>query len=190
MKGFLEELGRGLREGTRDFARAYAAQADEYGRTGTVSGSDEPAGPDGRLEIPMHAPLGSSAQLPGMWTNTRVALVRLTQDPHGHLLHVELVQPSIDPSMDAEILRELRLGQMTLPVPPSDGQGIHDPIRSIWAFQLVVSIAPPLPNAIGGTFDLDALFDKKTREENGGVIDVRLPLSRRIYKHVELISVE
>jgi len=187
MKGFLEEMGRGLREG----ARAYVAAASEYGRTGTIAGAGGPMGPDGRLQVPLHEPLGGSEQLPGMWRSTRVALVRLTQRPDGHLLAVELVQPSIDAAMDAEILRELRRGTMKLPVPPTEGQGIHDPIRSIWAFQLVVSIAPPVPNVIGGTFDLDALFDKKTREENGGsLVDVRLPLSRRITKRVQLISVE
>src|SRR6185312_16358410 len=118
------------------------------------------------------------------------ALVRITQGLNGKLLHVELVQPSIDPAMDAEVMRELKRGEMVLPVPPTNGMGIHDPIRSIWAFQLTISIAPPVP-MVSGSFDIEALFDKKTRDEMGGsLFDVRMPLSRRISKRVDLVSVE
>jgi hypothetical protein len=186
LRGFLEEAGRGLREGVGEYATSWMAHAEQYGKTGKLT-DDDPYDSDGRLKEQI--PHGITEQLPTELRSSRIALVRLTQRPDGHLLHVELVQPSVDPAMDAEVMRELKLGEMVLPVPPARGQGIHDPIRSVWAFELTVSITPPIP-MVHGTFDLAAIFDKKMRDEMGGIVDVRMPLSRRITKQVTLVSVE
>lgn len=188
MKGFLEETARGLKTGAADWMNAWSQAAEQYGKTGNPGYDGNPYDIDGRLRD--NIPAGVTQYTPHQLQSTRIALVRLTQQPDGHLLHVELVQPSIDPLMDHEIMRELRSGEMVMPVPPVKGQGIHNPIRSVWAFQLTVSIAPPVP-MLSGAFDLDALFDKKMREEMGGkIVDVRMPLSRRITKRVDLVSVE
>ena len=58
-------------------------------------------------------------------------------------------------------------------------------MHTIWAFQLVVDIAPPAP-ILGATFDDSMLWDKRLRDQ----LDVRLPLSRRILKSVTLLSVD
>ncbi|MBS2030211.1 MAG: TonB C-terminal domain-containing protein [Deltaproteobacteria bacterium] len=188
LKGFLDEAARGLAVGAQQWMLAWQAAAEQYGKTGNPGDIDGPYDIDGRLKE--HIPPGVTQTMPNQLSSSRIALVRITQGLNGKLLHVELVQPSIDPAMDAEVMRELKLGEMVLPVPPTKGMGIHDPIRSIWAFQLTVSIAPPAP-MISGSFDIEALFDKKTREEMGGsLVDVRLPLSRRISKRVDLVSVE
>lgn len=187
MKGFLAEAGRGLKAGATEWVRAWGKAAEAYGKSGNPGDTGGPFEADGRLKE--NIPPGFTQTMPSQLTSSRIALVRLTQRPDGHLLHVELVQPSIDPVMDAEIMRELRGGEMVMPVPPTRGQGIHNPIRSIWAFQLAISIAPPVP-MVTGSFDLEALFDKKMREEMGGLVDVRMPLSRRITKRVDLVSVE
>ena len=188
LKGFLDEAARGLASGTQEWMRAWQAAAEQYGKTGNPGDIGGPYDIDGRLKD--NIPPGFTQTMPTQLASSRIALVRITQGLNGKLLHVELVQPSIDPAMDAEVMRELKHGEMVLPVPPTNGMGIHDPIRSIWAFQLTISIAPPVP-MVSGSFDIEALFDKKTRDEMGGsLIDVRMPLSRRISKRVDLVSVE
>jgi len=186
MSGFLKEAARGMKAGAKAWGRAWAHAASQYGATGTV---DLGQAFDAQRRLLDNIPHGYTEQVPGQLKSSRIALVRLVQRPNGKLLHVELVQPSIDPDMDAEIMRELRTGQMVMPVPPVSGQGIHDPIRSVWAFQLVVSIAPPIP-ALSGSFDLQSIFDPGWRRAHGSSLDMQLPLSRRIEKHVDLVSVE
>jgi hypothetical protein len=112
-------------------------------------------------------------------------VIRLTQARTGQLLRIDLVSPSDNPTLDAEVMRELRTGSMVLPVPPAEGQGIHDPIHSTWAFQLSVMVCPPMP-LLSGSFDVDALFDKKS----GPFLDVCVPLDKKIHKHVELLEVD
>ena len=51
-------------------------------------------------------------------TRKGVVLIRLTQGRDGHILRVDLVAPSDNPALDAEVLRDLKTGQMVLPVPP------------------------------------------------------------------------
>lgn len=187
LAGFLSEAGRGLRANASQYAAAWMAAAERYGKSGSPGDLEGPLDPDGRLKE--HIPPGITEQQGHHLKSTRIALVRLTQKLDGRLLHVELVQPSIDAEMDREILRELRAGEMVMPVPPHEGLGIHDPIRSLWAFQLTVDIAPPVP-MVSGRFDIEAFFDRKSREEMGGLIDVRMPLSRRISKQVSLLAVE
>jgi hypothetical protein len=48
---------------------------------------------------------------------------------------------------------------------------------SLWQFELVISISPPIPTA-------SIEFDAEMK-----VTDVRLPLDRRLYKRVRLLEV-
>jgi hypothetical protein len=118
--------------------------------------------------------------------NRRGALVvRLTQSRAGRLLDVELVLPSGNPAVDAAVMRGLRGGETVLPVPPTEGMGIRDPIRSLWAFQLSIKVCPPAP-VLSGNFDIAAPFDRKI----GNGAGVCIPLDRTIEKHVELLEVD
>ena len=112
------------------------------------------------------------------WRQTRKTLVRITQGAGGLVQSVELVQASSDAASDNELLRELRQGTIQLPTPPATGMGIKTPLRAVWSFEIIISISPPVPT-IAGSFD-----------EVTGKVDIRLPLDRRIYKYVELVSVD
>ncbi len=50
-------------------------------------------------------------------------------------------------------------------------------MESLWQFELIISISPPVP-----TFSIE--FDAEMK-----ITDARLPLDRRIYKRVRLLSV-
>ena len=49
---------------------------------------------------------------------------------------------------------------------------------SLWQFELIVSVSPPVPSF---SFEFD---------ESLKFIDARMPLDRRIYKRVRLVSVQ
>ena len=67
---------------------------------------------------------------------------------------------------------------MKLPPPPPEALNDHGELSSLWSFELVVSVSPPVPTI---TFEFDEVL---------GFIDPRMPLDRRIYKKVKLVSVE
>jgi hypothetical protein len=169
--GFFKQFKKNFATGTR----IYTHLAEKYGESGSPLGaSEERRG----AQTQFQATQEYRQKMQEAWKETRRALVRITQGPGGVVQHVELVQSSNDPSMDAEIIRELTQGELNLPAPPPSGLGIRTPIRSVWAFDLVVSISPPAPTITGS-------FDELT-----GKIDFRRPLDRRIFKHVELVSVD
>ena len=56
--------------------------------------------------------------------------------------------------------------------------GSRNRLVSIWQFELIVSISPPVPS-----FSFE--FDEALK-----FIDARMPLDRRIYKRVRLVSAE
>jgi hypothetical protein len=157
--------------------KAWQKVAERYGKTGRPVDSDVPR--DDPLN-PLQEWGALREQLLAQYRQVNQTVVRITQGAAGQLLHAELVQASQDPELDALVLRELRAGEMQLPRPPDSGLGISKVIRSVWAFQLVISISPPHPAAVvTGSFDpLD------------GELDVRVPLDRRVYKYVQLLSVE
>ena len=168
------QLGENLALGLR----AWHKIAEQYAKTGTL-GTPDAQSMGGSL-----TPIQEMGELRERFLDTyrqvNQTVVRITQGKGGLLQHVELVHASNDPVLDAQVLAELRSGAMQLPVPPAQGLGISSSIRSVWSFTLVVSISPPMPSAIvTGSFD----------EVEGG-LDVRLPLDRRIYKYVQLLSVE
>ena len=108
----------------------------------------------------------------------RRATLRVVQNADGRLVKVELVEPSNDETVDREALIDVKAAAEKLPPPPSEVLEGRSQLSSLWSFELIVSISPPVP-----TFSFE--FDEAL-----GFIDARLPLDRRIYKKVRLVSVE
>jgi hypothetical protein len=100
------------------------------------------------------------------------------QDREGKLVKVELVDPSNDQNVDREALKDVRSAAEKLPPPPDEVFEGKAQLSSLWSFELIVSISPPIPTV---TFEFDEVV---------GFIDTRLPLDRRIYKKVRLMAVE
>ena len=117
-------------------------------------------------------------QLKEQFTARKRALFRVVQNRDGLLRSVTLVEGSDDPAIDRQAIEDVRAAASKLPPPPPNGLGIKEPIVSLWEFQLTVSISPPIPTV---SFEFDEVL---------GFFDVRLPLDRRIYKHVKLVAVE
>jgi len=109
---------------------------------------------------------------------TKRATVRVVQETSGRLRSVQLLSPSNDPELDRMAVEDVRAAAEKMPAPPKEGLGIKDPIVSLWEFQLIVSISPPIPTV---TFEFDEVL---------GFIDPRMPLDRRIYKRIRLVGVE
>ncbi|WP_257446272.1 TonB C-terminal domain-containing protein [Archangium lipolyticum] len=82
--------------------------------------------------------------------------VRLVQAPSGRLLQASVVYPSCDPSMDQEVLADLRSAAESLPVPPRDLVGHRDSLSSVFRF----SFEPP-PTLPPLRFDVVDLVDRK-----------------------------
>ncbi len=181
LAGRLAELGDNL----RTFGRVWQQMAEGYGRTGSpglVDGDSErvrqiaglPAGP--ARETLMAAE--TERQLRPAFSQGQVALVRITQAATGQLLSVELVTPSSDAALDRAAVDGVRAAAERLPPPPDEVAGTGRSLVSLWEFEIEISITPPLP-VVAVEFD----------EVLGGLRDVRLPLDRRVRKHVRLVSV-
>lgn len=110
--------------------------------------------------------------------STRRATLRVVQARDGRLMDVAIVEPSNDLNVDREAIVDVRAAAERLPKPPPEAIGQRETFASLWNFELVVSITPPIPTI---TFEFDEAI---------GFIDTRLPLDRRIYKKVKLVSVE
>ena len=110
--------------------------------------------------------------------SSRRAEIRVTQAASGKLLKVELLKPSNDAFVDNQALVDVRAAAEKLPPPPDEVAAGRPSVVSTWEFELVVSVTPPVP-----TFSFE--FDEAI-----GFVDVRLPLDRRIYKKVKLLSVD
>jgi len=181
ISGYVSQLGKALVE----FAEVYADQAARYGRTGSPFA---PGTVTGGIASLAAVPEGITTQISdqlavarAMADQSRVrhaALVRVVQRADGRLVSVELVRPSDDSSVDAQALRDLREAAAALPAPTPGALGGRPTVASIWEFSLVVSITPPLP-VIAVQFD-----------EVLGLFDARVPLDRRLFKRVRLVSVE
>jgi hypothetical protein len=175
----------GLAKGLVEYGAIWAEQASRYGSTGS------PFGPG---EVPMG--LGSLAAVPeGISTRIsdqmavaramsekskarHAALVRIVQRADGRLVSVELVRPSDDSSVDAQALRDLRQAAASLPAPTASALAGRPTVASVWEFSLEVSITPPLPM-------ITVHFDEVL-----GILDARVPLDRRLFKLVRLVSVD
>jgi hypothetical protein len=185
LKAYGEQLGQNL----KIFNGIWADRAEAYGKSGspldpsvgTRDGYRRPP-PDGRITGDMSADLESRKELAremqAQFKATRRATIRVVQDRTGKLVRVELVDPSNDANVDREALKDVQAAAEQLPVPPEEAVGGRQELSSLWSFELIVSISPPVPTF---TFEFD---------EAMGFIDARLPLDRRVYKKVRLVAVE
>jgi hypothetical protein len=181
LSGYVNQLGKSIVE----YAGIYAERAATYGRTGSPFGPGElplslaglaavPEGLGTRISDQMAAARALSEQ-----SRTRhAALVRVVQRADGRLLSVELLRPSEDSAVDAQALRDLREAAASLPTPTPSALAGRNRVSSVWEFSLVVSITPPLPM-------ITVQFDEVL-----GLVDARVPLDRRLFKLVRLVSVE
>lgn len=179
LEGWLAQTG----EKVQTIARAYVDKAREFAQSGALFDAPTksrtvpsgPAGADGQL-----ASLGARRQLKNVirqdLRETRRAEVKVIQDGSGRLISVEIEKPSRDAKIDNQALADVRAAAENLPPPPPDAVGEDDRLVSIWSFELIVSISPPVP-MVSVTFD-EAL----------GFFDARMPLDRRIYKRVQLVA--
>lgn len=185
LQGFAEQF----QKNSKLWANIWQERATSYGRTGS------PLEQDGeRIDLPQRPAAASDRphlQIPDLaarqalrklnreqWKATRRATLRVVQGKDGRLLSVELVAPSNDPHVDREALIDIRAAAERLPPPPPDAIGTREHLTSLWQFELIVSITPPIPSF---TFEFDEAL---------GYVDTRLPLDRRLYKRVRLVAVE
>jgi len=179
--GYLKHLGQGLAE----YAGTWLEQAGQYGRTGSPFAPGEvPPGLGSLAAVPESLATQISDQMAvarALAEKSRVshaALVRIVQRADGRLVSVELLRPSDDSSVDAQALRDLRAVAATLPPPGPGALAGRPTVASTWEFTLVVSITPPIPMIF-------IQFDEVL-----GILDARVPLDRRLFKLVRLVSVE
>ncbi|MHB8878033.1 MAG: hypothetical protein ACYC8T_30420 [Myxococcaceae bacterium] len=100
--------------------------------------------------------------------------VRLVQDRTGYLVRAEILAPSEDAEVAAEVISDLQRARDGLPKPPPDAIGDRPQLASTWAFDYV-----PLPPAVQVpmTFDIVVLIDPKA-------------IPKPTVKKVNLMSVE
>jgi len=183
LKGLAEQTSQNLKL----YNEIWAERAQAYTRTGSPLGEQ---GPSNNRRAPVNDRISG---MPGVdleqrkelakamkeeFKAVRRAVIRVVQDSEGKLLKVELVQPSQDANVDKEALTDVKNAAEKLPPPPAEALEGKTTLSSLWTFELIVSISPPVP-----TFSFE--FDEAL-----GFIDARLPLDRRIYKKVRLYSVE
>lgn len=186
-KSGLKGLGEQFVQNSKIYNELWANRAAAYGRGGSPIDGEQVApyrgpAPNDRIQglqgVDLEARKELSRQMASAFKATRRATIRVVQDPLGKLKRVELVQPSNDSQVDREALKDVQAAAEKLPPPPREVVGSREEISSLWSFELIVSISPPVPVF---TFEFDEAL---------GFIDARLPLDRRIYKKVRLVSVE
>ena len=186
LKGFLDQAV----ENNRIWNNIWQERAAQFAKSGSPFSADEatsdmpqrPVNPNlmpyGGNPVDQQARRDLQRKMGEAFRSTRRATVRVVQNRDGHLTKVELVEPSNDEHVDQEALADIRSAAMKLPAPPEEALAGKDELSSLWSFELVVSITPPVPTF---TFEFDEVI---------GFIDARMPLDRRIYKKVKLVSVE
>lgn len=185
LKGFAEQMGKNLKQ----FNDIWLERAAAFGQSGSpLAGDAVPRGPGRRapvsdqikgisgIDLDARKELGRA--MAEQFRATRRATIRVVQDAGGRLVGVELVEPSNDQTVDREALVDVKTAAEKLPPPPAEALAGRSQLSSLWSFELIVSISPPVPTF---TFEFDEAL---------GFIDARLPLDRRIYKKVRLVSVE
>lgn len=183
LNGFFEQTQKNMKE----FNRIWQERAAEYGGSGnpmsdTQLSNNRKAPTNERIQgltgVDLEQRKEMSRHLKEQFKATRRAVIRVVQNADGRLTKVELVQPSQDEKVDQEALQDVKLAAQKLPPPPAEALEGRASLSSLWSFELIVSISPPVP-----TFSFE--FDEAL-----GYIDARLPLDRRIYKKVRLVAVE
>ncbi len=189
-KGGLAGYGEQFVQNSKLFNEIWLDKAAQFGATGAPI--DAPVANDnasrrtalvsngiqGIQGVDLEARKEVSRQMREQFKTTRRATIRVTQDPSGRLIKIELLSPSNDATVDREAMADVRAAAEKLPPPPPEAVDGKQRLVSVWAFELVVSISPPIPTF---TFEFDEAL---------GFIDARLPLDRRIYKKVRLVSVD
>ena len=166
----------------RAYSRIWMERAEHYGGSGSFGAKDAPEGDRRKpLSTAGDATLQTRRELRQKmreeFRTTRRAIIRVEQDAQGKLLDVKLVDPSHQPEVDQEAIKDVRAAAEKLPPPPAEAVGGRTRITSLWQFELIISISPPIPSF---TFEFDEAL---------GFIDTRMPLDRRIYKRVRLLEV-
>jgi TonB family protein len=177
LKGFMEqrvENSKAWNAIWRESAAAYGALGSPINSDAPVQAPRGPAGGDPNLE----ARRAMRRQMREEFRATRRATIRVVQDAQGKLLEVTLVSPSNNVQVDNEAMKDVRTAAGQLPPPPPEALAGKQTLTSLWQFELIVSITPPVPS-------LSFEFDEALK-----FIDMRLPLDRRIYKRVRLLSVQ
>ncbi len=189
-QGGLKAYGQQLGENFKLSNQVWLNRAEAYGKSGNPLGPTSADAPVNNRVAPMNDRIGGlpapdlaarqelARQNREIYKATRRATIRVVQDAQGKLLKVELVDPSNDPTVDREAVKDVRAAAEKLPTPPPEVTEHRTTISSLWSFELIISISPPVPTF---TFEFDEAL---------GFIDARLPLDRRIYKKVRLVSVE
>lgn len=186
-KSGLKGLAEQTSENFKLYNEIWGDRAAAYGKSGNPMGDVAPSSNrrapsnDRIMGLPgvdMDQRKELQRQMKEAYKMTRRAIIRVVQDLNGKLLKVELVEPSNDAKVDKEALVDVRAAAANLPLPPAEAVEGKTTLSSLWSFELVVSISPPVPTF---TFEFDEAL---------GFIDMRLPLDRRIYKKVRLVAVE
>jgi hypothetical protein len=177
LRGWAEQM----QENTRLFQQVWRENARRYASAGSPISGDTAV----PTIIERTGQVNNAAardaygrQLKEQFKSRKRALLRVEQDREGKLVAVTLVEGSNEPALDKEAVADVRAAAARLPPPPAEGLGIKERIVSLWEFQLVISISPPVPTI---AFEFDEAL---------GFVDARLPLDRRIYKIVKLVGVE
>jgi TonB family protein len=179
LKGFLEQA----KENNKAWTNIWRDRAAAYGASGSPLEAD-PALKPGRKPAAFNASPNLDArramrqQMREEFQSTRRAVIRVVQDSQGRLLEVALVSPSNNVQVDKEALKDVRAAAEQLPPPPPEALAGKQTLTSLWQFELIISITPPVPTL---SFEFDEALQ---------FVDMRLPLDRRIYKRVRLLSVQ
>ncbi len=184
LKGLVQQTGENLKlynEMWADRAQAYGGSGNPMGELTPESNrravvNDRITGGGNGFDLEQRKELARTMR--EQFRATRRAVIRVVQDTEGRVTKVELVQPSNDANVDKEALADVKTAAQKLPPPPAEALEGKASLSSLWSFELVVSISPPVPTF---TFEFDEAL---------GFIDARLPLDRRIYKKVRLVAVE
>lgn len=173
-----------LAENSKLYGQLWADRAGAWGRGDAPVGSKPTRAPapneriQGLQGVDLEARRELSRALTSSFSVVHRALIRVVQASDGRLLRVELVEGSSDRHVDQQALDDVRAAARSLPPPPAELASTHAALSSLWSFELVVSVAPPVPVV---SFEFDEAL---------GTFDPRLPLDRRVYKKVRLVSVE
>jgi TonB family protein len=179
-KGFLEQAQENSKAWNgiwRDRAAAYGASGSPLEEDASLKPSRRPpptVGGNPNLE----ARRAMRQQMREEFRATRRAIIRVVQDAQGQLLEVTLVSPSNNTQVDREAIKDVRTAAEQLPPPPPEALAGKQTLTSLWQFELIISITPPVPTL---SFEFDEALQ---------FVDMRLPLDRRIYKRVRLLSVQ
>jgi hypothetical protein len=112
--------------GVGNYLKQWLANADEYGRTGTIGGAKD----SGNFKLSPREVLDASRQDLGLYVE-----VEVKQRGNGALMAVSIVHTSGRPSFDKFVLAQVPLAVQRLEPPPAQGFGIHaEGLTSIWGF--------------------------------------------------------